>query len=265
MAIETSPEAKADFEKAAAEAQAQVDGTEAEKPTTEETPEVEPTPEEVPTDELSEEEVTQARNLFRALKDPKTSSSVVAALAQQAGILAPPTTKVEEKEQNKTIQALLQESLGKEYEFLAPKLAPALEGALHQLRVENESRLEEVRRAGIEAEVSSAFDRLARETKGDSRKVERLMTELSEKIPAGSMSPYEYLQVLYVQAQHERGLRSEQERNKRINRNANDAASRLSATASGSKSEVPSKKMNINQAVEFAVSEVLAGRGVGRK
>lgn len=270
MSVETTQDAKEKFEQAAAEVQDQIDGkTKPEETSSESVVEEkssDETPEDAqPSDELSEDEIVQARNLFRALKDPKTSNSVVAALAQQAGLLQQPaTTKKEEISQKKEVIDFLREGLGKEYEFLADRLGPAIEKIVHQERLENESRLEQVRRAGIESEVASAFDRLARETKGESKKLEPLMTQLSEKIPAGSMAPLEYLRVLYVQAQHERGVRSEQERNRRINKNASDASSRLSATASGSRSEVPSKKMNINQAVEFAVGEVLAGRGTKR-
>src|SRR5258708_23482512 len=47
-------------------------------------------------EDLSSEEAVEAKNLYRALRDPKSSSAIIAALAQQAGLfnkVEPPTTR----------------------------------------------------------------------------------------------------------------------------------------------------------------------------
>ncbi len=265
MSTQTDTEkAKQDLENAAAAVQDQLDGKPAAAPKAEETPEEEEVPEESDSEtavpDLSDVERSEAFNLYKALKDPKTSPALVAALAQQAGILGKPSvapaTVREEREAKRDIREVLRDKLGSQYKFLADELGPAIEEVIRQERQENESRLEEVRRAGIEANVVSAFDRLARETKGESRKLEAQMTRLSEEIPIGTMPVDRYLKVLYNQAKEESAVRSRQETNKRINRNAADVPSRLHSTASGSRSEVPQGKMKLDKAIEWAASEV---------
>lgn len=261
MAKSDDTQAKQDLEKAASEVESQLSGEKKPAQATEETIETTEDEEAASTegseeDELSETELVEARNLYKALKDPKTSSAVISALAHQTGILSkvPPAAGRETTEAKKDIRDLLKEGLGTEYAFLADRLGPAIEKVLEQEREEHESRLEEVRRTGIEANVVSAFDRLARETKGESRKLEAKMTQLSEEIPIGpGMSIDRYLKVLFTQARQEVSLR---DRTQRINRNATDASARLSATASGSRSEVPSGKMKLDKAIEWATNEI---------
>src|SRR5262245_61270036 len=81
-------------------------------------------------EDLSEAELVESKNLYKALRDPATRGPILAALAQQAGLqLGAAPSKVETREAARTIQQAVKESLGKEYEFLADRLGSAIENA----------------------------------------------------------------------------------------------------------------------------------------
>lgn len=212
--------------------------------------------------EPTEEEKIEARNLYRALKNPATSRAVVAALAEQMGFNAKPAeTKAEEKRQVKDVKSILGEALG-EYKFLADKLGPAIETILSQEREENEVRFAQQEQYRVEQEVIAATSALAKETKGESTKLEARMNELSNEIPIGNQSVKTYIQRLYTIAAGERQKNTPARVAETIRRNANDATARLQGVRGNDKSvQIPNGKMNINQAVQFAFDQLSGKKG----
>lgn len=263
------PESKdAALEKAIESAQTELAGgtppTEAEETPSEEiaeTPESgEETGEEAPESDLSEQELAESRNLYLALRGPQ-ANAIIAALAAQAGLLAKPgeaaPTKTEIKESKKEIKDILAESLGKEYSFLADRLGPAIEAVLDQERKTSDSRFDSLQQANVEREVVASYNRLATETKGESKKFETRMAALAEEIPIGNQNVETYMKRLYTIASNERKS-SPQKIADQIRRNASDAPQRLRSSAgpAGPVAEIPTKKMSIDESIRWAQDQL---------
>ncbi len=214
--------------------------------------------------DMSEQELTESKNLYKALKDPTTAAAVIAALAQQAGILPgkqeAPLTKKEETAAKREIKDIFAEALGKEYGFLADKLGPAIEAVLEQERTESNRAFAEIQQSNVEREVIASYEQLSKETKGESKKFETRMAQLSEEIPIGNMNVKTYMQRLYTLASNERKS-SPQKVADQIRRNASDAPARLRTTAVPlTESKVPDKKMNLNESIAWAQSQLTQGK-----
>lgn len=236
--------------------------------TKEEEPEVQLTEEKEESDEtgldLSEEETAEARNLYKALKNPKSSAAIIAALAQQAGLFnqAEPPTKTEVKEAKKEIRDILAESLGKEYSFLADKLGPAIEKVLVQEREASEEKFARIQQVNTEREVVTAYEKLAVETKGESKRLEGRMAELSEQIPIGNLSVRDYMKNLYLIASGEKKTPPAHVA-EQIRRNSTDVGARL-RTASGTNNSGAdlNKKRSLNESINFALDQLTRGEGL---
>jgi len=211
--------------------------------------------------ELDEAQLDESKRLYLALRDPKTAGPIIAALAAQAGLhLTPQSTKAEVKEVRKTITDAVAEALGDEYKFLAPKLGKAFESALEIQREEHEASLQEIRQSQVERDVTTAYEKLARETKGESKRLESKMASLSEEIPIGTMSVEKYIRRLYSIAVTESQQTSAKKTADRIRKNAGNAPERLrSGSAAGTESKLPDKKMSLNDSVNFALKELTKG------
>jgi len=210
-------------------------------------------------EDLSEEQAEEAKRLYQALRSPQ-ASAVIAALAQQAGILNKPIeTKAEERIAKKEIKEIIREHLGESYKFLADQLGPAIEAVLTQERQTQESRFAEIQSHRLEQDVIQSFTNLSRETKGESKKYEAKMTDLSQEVPIGNMSVDRYIQVLYTLATAGRKEAPKGNMDK-IRRNANDAPSRLQGNAQGRESSLPNKKMNINESIDWALGQITKGK-----
>ncbi len=229
---------------------------------TEEESEEESSDSESDDEEMSEEETKESKALYKLLKDPKTRTSVLAALASEAGLLpshkeGEKTTKKEEAAAKKGVQEILEEALGSEYEFLAGRLSKGIDKVLEQEREEHESKIQEIHRTNVEKEVAAEYNRLARETKGDSRKLENRMAELSSEIPVGKMDVRTYIKRLYTIAAGEKAAAPRKTADQ-IRKNASDVSSRLKSGASPlSKLTIPDKKMSLDESVKWAQQELL--------
>jgi hypothetical protein len=232
-----------------------------EEATEEETSEVEETSTE---SDLTPEQLIESKNLYKALSGPQ-ANAIIAALAQQAGILpkageAPLSAKAEVAARRE-IKDIFADALGKEYSFLADRLGPAIEAVMKQERESSESRFAELQQTNVEREVVTAYDKLATETKGASKQFEARMAALSEEMPIGNMNVETYMRRLYTLASSERKS-SPQKVADQIRRNAADAPARLKSSVGPTSSgiEIPSKKMNLNEAVNWAVDQVNKGK-----
>ena len=241
---------------AEAEAEPEVQETETEESAEAESAATDPTAE-----DLSEQELLESKNLYKALKNPETRASIVAALAQQAGLLlttsGKPPSEAQTEKAAKTVQELLAEGLGKEYSFLAPKLGPAIEAVLNQERETQNARFAEIQQSNVEREVVVATGKIAQETKGASKVFEARMAALSEEIPIGNLSVEKYVRNLYVLASNERRT-SPQKVADQIRRNA-AGPERLRTSSAGASSgpQIPDKKMSLDESVRWASDQLL--------
>lgn len=249
----------------------------------EETPESEEEETETPEEETEEtdegeevnedlkKEASEAIILYNALKDPKQRGAVIAALAHEAGILTnkPPETKKEEKQQEKDIRALVEEALGPELKFLAPKLGEVFEKVVQKQTEVLEQRDQEALQEKIVNESNTALAQLAKETNGQSRQFEKKMSELADQfLPGPNMSATQYIRHLYTLASA--GSKAPQVKanvEDRQRRNFNDSASRLSAKGKATKEEPVdlNKKRSLTESIDLAVKELQRkGQKIGR-
>jgi len=213
--------------------------------------------EEKETDELSGEELGNAKNLYKALKNPATAREIISVLARQAGVLETPK---DVKQADKAIKDVFKEALGPDFAFIAEKMAPAIEKVLLSQKEEYETKLQQIRQqqlsAQTETEVEKALSKLNRVTKGDSRKFEGDMTRLMDDIlPGRNTSTEDYIFKLYRIASSEQSERKAKEKlANKINRNANDIPSRLAPAASVDTSK-GTKRVSLDDAIKFAAQK----------
>lgn len=198
-------------------------------------------------DDLSEDEIKNSKELFKLLKDPKTANMVIETMARKAGIMKdPPQTKAEEKKAVREVKEVLKEKLGPEYYALfGDKLSGALEEIVSSIREEANASTQQIAAQQAEQEVDRAFEKLSRDTKGESNKFKAQMTELSKKIlPADGVSTFDYLQMLYSIASGKKNTASASKQiADRINRNRSDVADRT-RTAVGSPNNKGGQQQN---------------------
>jgi len=200
----------------------------------------------------------EAIRLYKALKDPRSAGPLILALAQNAGINlnATPTQK-EIKSETKSILSIFEEELGEDYKFLATKLSKAVEGALNEHAKQQEVRFAELAQSQVESQVDRAYEKLARETKGESKRLENRMAQLADEIPIGKQDVDTYIRRLYSIAVGESSSKSAtQNVADRIRRNSSDASARIKGSASGVEvASTPEKKMSLKESVEFAIKQ----------
>lgn len=222
-------------------------------------------PEEVVEGEESPEEIAEAKRIYKLLKDPKTATSLVRELARAEGLLEQDATPKEIKAARASIKDILKEKLGDKFEFLIPQLSDALETILAGERETSQQSVQQIQIDATKRETADVLSKLARETKGESRKVESRMLELMNEFQIGpGVSIEKYLRGLYAQASSARDAANVQKaKNDKIRRNANDVPSRLQ-TSSGSEPLArgetpagadPNKRLSVKEAVAFAVGQ----------
>ncbi len=228
----------------------------------EETSEVEETtPSE---EEFSDEQLAESKTLYKALKGPQ-ANAIIAALAAQAGLLPKvgdqSLTKSETASAKREIRDIVKDALGPEYIFLQDKIGKIFDEVAAQQREETQEQFKALQLADTERQVVTATEKLAIETKGESKKFETRMAQLSEEIPIGDMNVKTYLQRLYAIATSERKA-SPQKIADQIRKNANDIPNRVRSTAAPIREgiEIPQGKMSIDKAVEWAVGQLQQGK-----
>lgn len=228
----------------------------------EETPGEETLVEETKTETSKEEKVTppdtteqeMALSLFRALKDPTKAADVIRVMAREAGLLETPTEK---KEAAKTIEEVIKEGLGEEYDFLADKLAPVIKAAVElstkDLRESTEAAAQEREAAKIDAAINSVMGKYA-----GADKLENAVFKLMDDIlPAPNQKVEVYIERLLKIASSEQGVPLKlKTAGEKIAANRGNAAARLAAEGGKSETAVvtPAKAMNINEAVAAAMA-----------
>jgi hypothetical protein len=209
-------------------------------------------------DELSAEEIKEAQVLYKSLKNPSLRGPIVAALAEQSGILNRPLeTAKQVTRAEKGIAELIDDALP-EYPGLSKKLGPVIEQIVEAERLQRNAEMETVQQQNVERDVVTELDSLARETKGDSRKVETRMKEIMNDVqPGPNVTIKSYLRTLYTLATASGTQKKvSTEIADKIRRNANNAPDRLKTSPGTARtSTLPDKKMNLNDSVNWAINQ----------
>jgi hypothetical protein len=228
-----------------------------------------------PIEEPEEEEVIeedqdaiQGRELVRALRDPEKAAVVIDALAKMAGYTKTNIiTKDDVREAKKDLKSLLEQHLGDEFKFLAPKMAPALEEYLKDLQSQPSGgddtsdlreRLDRTELREIQNETSQAHEELAREYFGGGNfptNVTNAMSRAMDQFPPNDpeMSPRTYYRKMFSLVAGELGL----SKRAGVRREA-DPARQLSSTNRGITPSATgnARKLTLEQAVQLAMTQV---------
>ena len=217
-------------------------------------------------DELDDASKDEALRLYKALKDPKAGPAVLAALAQQAGLLGRnlPETPKEVATAKKAVKEILKDSLPENMKFLADQLGPAIEEVFKAEREEQQEKFQQIEIQRVEGQVVAAYERLSKETKGESKRLEARMAEIATQIsPAPELSVDQYIRFLYQIASNGKGTQVSNTRvvADRIRRNANDLPGRLRTTTGSEKQGgVPEKNLGLKGSINWALSELAKQR-----
>ncbi len=203
-------------------------------------------------------EIEQARNLYRLLKNPTSAKAIIRTLAEEHGLTfdKKDSPKAEDKKV-RTIKSLVKDQLGEEYGFLAEKLGNIFEEALASERENIETKFRDISLKSAEREATEAFDYLQNKY-DDAKNYENDIVALMEKIPNGEMSAKEYLETLYdvVKAKENR-TKGTKKLAEKINRNSSDPEVKLSGkTRSGDVQVKSTKGMSIDDALADAVASI---------
>lgn len=212
--------------------------------------------------DLTEDEIKEARNLYKALKDPESAKAVIAALAEKTG-LSKVDSKTEVKESKKGIIDILKNALGSEFEFLAVRLGPAIEEVLNEERKERQASFQKIEAQRVESEVISVFKDLEKRTNGESKKLETKMIKLSEEIlPGPNTTVKQYVNQLYTLASSGKQVSNEKKVIDKIKQNSNDTSGRLRAAGGNAQQkELPPGKLSLDKAVDSAFEQLSKGKG----
>jgi hypothetical protein len=225
-----------------------------------------------------DEETIQGRNLVRALKDPERAAILIDFLAKQAGYtkaeLKEVASPAEQREVTQDLQKILEEELGDELKFLAPKLGKALDRYLKDLKPEEsvKSEVEEIR-ARLEAQERDKIEQVTLRTHAELSKQyfnaddmpDNVLQEMSKAMdkfpPASNVDPGEYYRDIFTYVAGKLNLQPKtQKQGERIARNRADAPARnLSATDRGvtpNASGGNPKKLSLDESIRLAVGEV---------
>lgn len=222
--------------------------------------------EETEEDDLSAEQLLEARKLYKSLSNPSQARHLVAGFAEQLGLNLATATKREVKEAKVSLTDSLKEALG-DFGFLADKIGPVIDKALAEQKEEAEAIGQRLEYATIKKESDLALGRLAKDTKGESRKFESKMVQLMDRFkPAPNQSTEDYIREAYEIVT--RGKVKNQVTSAisdKIRKNSKDVPSRLPSSGTHSATEVknvPDKKLGTKGAVLFALQNLQANNAL---
>lgn len=223
---------------------------------------------------LTPDQQKEAKRLFAGLGDPNKSKAIVKLLAEAQGYSLP-ETRTEVKETAKGMVEDMKEALGPELGYLADKMGPVFEkylkSAVDEAKTEAKSSVDAITYKESIVESDLAISTLAKEYFADGKlpaKLEAEMAKLADSYKSdGSLGMKDYLEELLVLA----GRRTkttltkiDPSRQKKIDRNRNDAPSRLASEtrtqpAQGEPRAVhPRTQMTLEDAVRSAVAKASA-------
>lgn len=245
---------------------------------TQQTQEEEQTQSEVVPPEL-DEETLQGRDLVRALKDPTKAPFVIDWLARQNGYTKDTvSTKKDVVEAKKDLTSILEEELGSDLKFMAPKLGKALEKYLGSIQKEPSSedsdtlknlreRVESTERREIQAELLQTHTSIAKEFFGTDdmpANVATAMSKAMEEFPPNNanVEPKVYYRKIFNFVIGELGLQksTSNQRDRSANNRAN-VPSNLTRTQKGVTPNMDGnpRKMSLEQSVRLALEQVEQG------
>jgi hypothetical protein len=240
-----------------------LEDTTVENPEVKEPPVIEPTVVTPPAETLDERDIERAKDLYRAIKDPKSAVTVIKMMAESAGLLNPTQTEV--KEVAKTIQELIAEGLGSDYAFLAEKLGTTIETVVKAQVAEQTKDLREnaakSARNAEETRVDAAIQKVFKAHDDAEALGDDILKLMDKVLPSPDASTEEYFENLYLIAASKKTKASLTSKvTDKLARNRSDAVSKI-ASAGKSTDQIfaAPQKMSAREAIALAVAELDKG------
>lgn len=206
-----------------------------------------------------EAELEQAKQLYKALKNPASAKMVIKAMAEQAGLLSVEGgTKEEKKEAKKAIASIFKEHLGEKFGFMADEFGAAIEKVFEHYDSEQSAKFNKFEQDKVKNTLDAAVEKLYA-THEDASKYEDRIFELMDEISAGEKTtPEAYLKRLYQIAKSEATEKSTKFKiADKIKNNSEDATTRLSSSSSREeKTNSKPKMLDLDDALEAAVASL---------
>lgn len=224
-------------------------------------------------EELPEEELKEARELYKALKDPNQREHALEQIASRAGFkLEARITKAAKSGESaedaaEDISEILVKALGKDYAWLADKLTPALKTIIGNERKQINQKIDTQEQSRINGEVAQIAAKLNRESNGLYGRLESKIAALADEIlPAPGISTEKYMRNLFTIAAGGKNTSNSQKRSlaDKIRRNANDVGSRLASqggTSGTGTGKGPGDNATMDELIDFEAQKLKAGAG----
>lgn len=223
-------------------------------------------------DGLSDLEQKQAREIFKALKDPERAPALIEFIAKQAGY-DKVETKREAQEAKDSILETLKESLGPEFEFLTSRLSPAITKILDEKLAEHtrdiRQSIYQEKEEKIRVETTAGFTELAQSYFGKDVMPNNLMSKMGELMeiypPSHNVTVKDYLKDIMFSAAARinldlKTIRNQKNNSSIVERNRTDAVSRLASERGVTNSQVVgashNQKMSLTDSIKKAMEEV---------
>jgi len=146
--------------------------------------------------------VTETELQFlRAIQDPNVAPTIIKTMAEQLGLkVVEPDKEPQQKkgdEPDGSLKALLEKSLGPEFEFLAPRIAEPIERAIKGIEQRVRDELEREKSSLVQQTYRRA-EREFFDAVPEARKLKRVMYDIAKTYPMpDGQDPLDYLQDLY--------------------------------------------------------------------
>jgi len=201
-------------------------------------------------------------DLLSLLQNPQTQKQTILALAKQAGLLEAPAEK--KKEEPPTVEEMLRQVLGDEYNLLPPKIGRALEKILEVKIKAVTDTLAESQELQIQRDAKNAEVALLKKYK-DVSKYQNAMLQIMEQYhPAAGVSQSDYLEDVYLLAKAKAGKsigeKAALQFANRVNRNAKDDDGKGTSNDSEPVRKSMITKLSLDDAITSAVRELKKGK-----
>lgn len=261
-------------DKAAKDLESKKKDTEEEKDDEKETDDTKDDEKEDDDDEDEDEEfdktsLTEAKNLYRHLKNPKTAVETLKILVRSAGLDIKEATREEKKEVEKTIKAVVKQKLGTKYPTLSEDLGDMLEEILDFAVKEKIKPLEQVQQAERDQRLKEKIDNAERAVKAEFtdipdkvlKEADRLL-ESKEFVPPKDANPEKVFRALFQLAAANTDIVLQKTTAKHVNtkkQDDDDVFAQLHSKRAGAKDGVRDVQVkSLDDAVKLAEQQVEA-------
>lgn len=213
--------------------------------------------------DLDDVERVQAAQLFAALKDPTKAPVVLKFLAEQAGYIK---TEKQAATAKDDVMSVLKEHLGPEFEVIADRLGPAIDKIVDKKLREGQAsinqRLAQQEEAKLQTEADLAMSDIAKEFYDAKELPDDMVAAMNKAMdeipPTPSMTVERYMRLIFKTVAFDKGITAKVDVSRRVERNRNDAPSRLASerAISPGEAEKVQGKMSLSDSVKAAVEKV---------